>query len=172
MTDEEEFDLPDLTPAAHTKAKKPSRSLRNWVISLVICGVLGFLLFKAVTGASVFYLNVDEAVAQREELGADTFRMQGVVLAETGGEGTAQDLTFTVGYNNTTAQVTHVGEEPTELFECGQNVIVEGTWIGERFQSRQIVVKHSEEYLEENPDRAEEINEIDKCSALPYETDS
>ncbi len=140
----------DLTPAV--EPDQPGRSrIRNWLIVGGIGALLAFILVQALTSARVFFYNVDEAVAQRSELGDETFRMQGVVVSEPETD-TDGRMTFTVNFNEVDAQVVHVGEEPSDLFELGQNVVVEGHWEGDAFTSAQILVKHSENYVAEYGD--------------------
>ncbi|MEM9564378.1 MAG: cytochrome c maturation protein CcmE [Actinomycetota bacterium] len=158
----DEFDLPDdgawpgpsldLTPSEHLD--RPRRRWRNWVIMGVLALAAGFVLVQALTNARVFFLNVDEAVAQRAELEGETFRMQGTVVDEprTAADGS---LLFTVAFGGAEAQIRHVGDEPSNLFELGEAVVAEGRWDGEVFLSSQILVKHSEEYVEDNPDRVD-----------------
>ncbi len=142
----------DLTPSSADE--RPRRRWRNWVILGVLVLAAGFVLFQALTSARVFFLNVDEAVAQRDELGTEVFRMQGTVIDE---PRTASDgaLLFTVAFGGEEARIRHVGDEPSNLFRLGQAVVAEGRWQGDEFQSSQVLVKHSEEYVEDNPDRVD-----------------
>ena len=145
----------DLTPRApgRTPAEiRKRRSVRNIAVLSVLALVLGFVLYQALTSARVFYLNVDEAVARQSELGGQTFRMQGEVMADDGVDPSGA-LRFTVAFGDATATVRHVGDEPSDLFGVGQKVVVDGHWDGDTFESRQILLKHSEEYVEQNPDR-------------------
>ena len=103
---------------------------------------------------------MDEAIDQRDDLDGKTIRMQGFVLTEPDPEST--DYRFALGFNDSQAVIDHIGVEPTELFECGQNVVVEGTWEGDEFSSTQILVKHSEEYLIENAERV--VSEKGNCT--------
>lgn len=129
-------------------------STRNKVIGGVVALALTFVLYQGIVNARVFFYNVDEAIAQQAELGDRTFRMQGTVVAENGtSEGGA--LVFTVAYNDATAQVRHVGPEPSDLFDLGEPVVVEGHWNGDVFESSQILVKHDESYVEDNPNRVD-----------------
>lgn len=139
----------DLTPRDVPTGR--SGSLRNWLIVGVLAVVAAFVLFQALTSARVYFLNVDEAVAQRADLGDDTFNMQGTVISEPASIGEAMVFTMTFGGEN--AEIRHVGAEPTDLFKVGEQVVAKGHWDGTEFVSNQLLVKHSEEYVEDNPDR-------------------
>lgn len=145
----------DLTPRDLGRSpaeRRKRRSYRNGAVLSVLAVVLGFVLYQALTNARVFYLNVDEAVAREGELGGQTFRMQGEVMDVKGADASGA-LVFTMGYGDVSATVRHLGDEPSDLFDVGQKVVVDGHWSGDTFESRQILLKHSEEYVEENPDR-------------------
>lgn len=147
----------DLTPRQPTEpggTKRGGRSIRNIVILAGFLLVLGFVLFQALSSARVYFYNVDEAIERRAELDEVTFRMQGTVVTE---ETVDPDgaLLFTVAFGDERADVRHVGDEPSGLFDLGERVVVEGRWEGDVFRSHQILVKHSEEYVEANPDRVD-----------------
>ncbi len=147
----------DLTPRDLGRSpteRRKRRSYRNVAVLSVLAVVLGFVLYQALTNARVFYLNVDEAVARQTELGGQTFRMQGEVMQVDGADASGA-LVFTMAYADTSATVRHLGDEPSDLFDVGQKVVVDGRWTGDTFESRQILLKHSEEYVENNPDRLE-----------------
>lgn len=157
MTDVDNDDLDlDLTPLEPAGAPDPTRRakarIRNGLITAVMAGVLGFVLYQAITSARVFFYNVDEAIALREETGDATIRMQGTVLTENGVDADGA-LLFTMIFAGETADVRHTGDEPSTLFAIGEKVVAEGKWDGELFQSHQVVIKHSEEYIEDNGDR-------------------
>ncbi|MGH1493279.1 MAG: cytochrome c maturation protein CcmE [Acidimicrobiales bacterium] len=142
----------DLTPQPSQAPK--GRSWRNWLIMGFFALAAGAVLFQALSSARVFFLNVDEAIERRSTLGDDTFRMQGTVVTEpeTADGGS---LVFTISFGGEDAEVRHVGDEPSNLFKFGEKIIAEGHWEGDQFESKQIVVKHSEEYVEENPNRVD-----------------
>jgi cytochrome c-type biogenesis protein CcmE len=146
----------DLTPRTATGPAAPGaerrRRLRNGAILTVIAVVLGLVLYQALSSARVYFYNVDEAVERRAELGEDRFRMQGAVVDENGVDASCA-LLFSVAFGEAATEVRHVGDEPSGLFELGQNVVVEGHWDGDVFVSDQILVKHSETYVEANPER-------------------
>lgn len=146
----------DLTPRGDDGpgAGIPRRSMRNRLIAGAIVVVLALVLWQGLTNARVFFLNVDEAIAQRADLGDRTFRMQGTVVSDATTSDTGA-LLFTVAYNDATADIRHIGPEPSDLFDLGEPVVVEGVWRGEVFESTQILVKHDESYVEDNPERVE-----------------
>ncbi len=144
----------DLTPASPDDSPG-GRSYRNIAVVAVFVAVLGFVLFQAVTSATVYFYNADEAVAQRDEIGNKTFRLQGVVASEPATDSSGR-ITFEVAFNDVAVTVHHVGAEPTDLFERGVPVVAEGHWVGDTFQSDQLLIKHSESYVADNPDRIDE----------------
>jgi cytochrome c-type biogenesis protein CcmE len=145
-------DLLDLTPRPQAPRPPLHRRIRNLVLLGVVVAALGFVLVRALTDARVFFYNVDEAVQKQHDLGDKTFRMHGVVVSEL-----ARDhqgvYRFRVSHGDVEAVVHHVGAEPTDLFEIGVPVVVQGRWDGSQFRSQQILVRHSEEYIAENPTR-------------------
>lgn len=127
------------------------------VLVVVLIG-LGIVVYQGLTSASLYFYNADEAVAQRADLGAKRFRLQGTVLA---GTITATDagVEFTVAFAGEEVDVHHQGDPP-ELFQPGIPVVLEGRWdaSGRYFASDTIRVKHSEEYEADNGDRLAEAD--------------
>ena len=118
----------------------------------VLVAVGGFVLYQALTSARVYFLNVDEAVARRTDLADSAFNMQGTVIKE---PSSASDgaMLFTMTFGGEDVEVRHIGDEPTDLFKVGERVVAKGHWEGDVFISDQLLIKHSEEYVEDNPDR-------------------
>ena len=161
----------DLTPARPEPAPR-GRSWRNWAIMGAFALVIAFVLYQALTSARVFFLNVDEAVARRAELGEEVFRMQGTVIDEPR-SATDGALLFTISFGGEEAGIRHIGDEPSNLFRVGMPVVAEGRWDGQQFVSTQVVVKHSEEYVEDNPDRVDyELDESVPAGAGADGTDA
>jgi cytochrome c-type biogenesis protein CcmE len=147
----------DLTPRTDATTSAPRRRNRRWA-PLLVLGVLavvvGAILVQA-RGATLYFKNADEAVAERDELGTDRFRLQGTVVGKVSEDGTA--TVFTVQYGGVNVKVRHTGSEPA-LFESGIPVVAEGRWndAGTEFDSDRLLVKHDEDYEdydEENPER-------------------
>jgi cytochrome c-type biogenesis protein CcmE len=149
----------ELTPTA-----APPRKRRNpaaYVVLVLVVGALGFVVSQALSSASLYFYNADEAVEKRDELGDKRFRLQGTVLGDTIDLDEAQDtVDFTVAYDGVRVDVHHEGSPP-ELFEAGIPVVLEGRWdpSGDFFDSDRILVKHSEQYEADNGDRLKEAEE-------------
>lgn len=113
--------------------------------------VLGFLVVRGLGDATVYFRTADEAVAQREKLGDRRIRIEGDVV-----DGTVSEVNGTVAFRiaskGVEVPVVHQGSPP-ELFKPGIPVVLEGRFQGEHFASDRILVKHSENYIAENPDR-------------------
>lgn len=124
---------------------------RLWIAGVVVLGALGFLVFQGLGNATLYFRTADEAVAQREQLGDRRFRIEGDVV-----DGSVQqvgnDVSFVLTSRNVEVPVRHKGDPP-ELFRPGIPVVLEGRFQGEHFSSDRIMVRHSETYVAENPDR-------------------
>jgi cytochrome c-type biogenesis protein CcmE len=120
----------------------------------VAVAVAGLLLWQGLTNATVYFKTVDEAVAQRRQLGDRRFRLEGIVQA-----GSVQQarggVDFVVEENNAEVRVHHVGDPP-ELFRAGIPVVLEGHFAGSTFSSDRILVKHTAEYRTKNPGRVKD----------------
>jgi cytochrome c-type biogenesis protein CcmE len=145
----------DLTP--RPAPAKRRRGLAASLVLLVVVLALVVIAVKALGDASLFFLNADEAVEQREDLGTDRFRLQGTVVPGSVQE-TDDGVAFAVTFNDVEVDVVHQGDPP-ELFQPDIPVVLEGNWDGEVFASDRILVKHSSEYESENQDRLQEADE-------------
>lgn len=122
---------------------------------MVILGALGFVVFKGLGDATVFFKTADEAVRDRGELGDRLFRVEGVVLDPVARTGDA--TTFQIEENGATIDVVHKGDPP-ELFKVGIPVVLEGRWQGAHYASDRIMVKHTESYRVDNPERVKDYS--------------
>ena len=141
----------DVTPRPPAPAR-PRR--RVWALGaiVVLLAAAGFLLTQALTDATTYFYNADEAVDRRDELGDRRFRLQGTLVDIA--QQTDESAAFTVSFRGVVVDVVHQGGQPA-LFEQGTPVVCEGRWddAGRTFSSDRILVKHSEEYKAENPER-------------------
>jgi cytochrome c-type biogenesis protein CcmE len=123
------------------------------VVAVVVASV-GFLLWQGLGNATLYFKTADEAVRDRDELGDRRFRIEGAVVAGSVRE-VADGVDFRIQANGVDVPVRHQGDPP-ELFQPDIPVVLEGRWQGLSFASDRIMVKHTSEYREENPDRVED----------------
>ena len=124
---------------------------RLWLAGIVVLAALGFLVFQGLGNATLYFRTADEAVAQRAELGDRRFRIEGDVV-----DGSVQqvgnDVSFILTSKSVEVPVRHKGDPP-ELFRPGIPVVLEGRFQGDHFSSDLIMVRHSETYVAEHPER-------------------
>ena len=124
---------------------------RLWLAGGIVVLALGFLVVQGLGNATLYFRTADEAVAQRDSLGSKRFRIQGTVVAGTV-RPSGNEVAFDIAANDVTVAVVHQGDPP-ELFQPGIPVVLEGRFQGDHFASDRILVKHSETYTAEHPDR-------------------
>jgi cytochrome c-type biogenesis protein CcmE len=136
----------DLTPrdvAPRRKATKRQRWLAAGVLVVVVIA-LGGVLFEGLTSATVFFYNVDQAVAKKSELGTTRFRIQGnVIPGSVKDEGDA--MAFDLKYHGVEVHVVHTGPVP-DLFKPSIPVVLEGHFSGNTYDSDDMLLKHSPDY--------------------------
>lgn len=142
----------------------PNR-VRAWVLGLVVIAALAFVVLRGLGNATLFFYNADEAVAKRDHLGDDRFRLQGNVVDGTF-ERVEDGSRFVVSFEQVDVAVHHRGEIP-KLFQAGIPVVLEGRWTGDVFDSDRMLVKHNEVYVEDNPDRVAAYDEATATTAAP-----
>ncbi|MBK9179339.1 MAG: cytochrome c maturation protein CcmE [Acidimicrobiales bacterium] len=143
--------LGDGSPRGPGRPRSRRRQVQVGIALAVVLGALGLVLFQGLGNATLYFRNVDEAVAQRDDLGDRRFRLQGIV-SDVEEDQAADGVAFDLEWNGVTARVVHRGDPP-ELFEPGIPVVLEGRWDGDVFASDRMMVRHSEQYKAENPDR-------------------
>ena len=136
--------------APRPRAQLHSRR-RTLIVTFVILAAMGFLLARGLGTATVYFKTADQAVADKAKLGDRRFRIEGDVVAGTiaqAGDG----VDFTIISKGVKVSVRHTGDPP-ELFQAGIPVVLEGHFLGDRYESDRILVRHSSEYRAGNPDR-------------------
>jgi cytochrome c-type biogenesis protein CcmE len=149
-----ELDLSPRTPVGGAVAPRTGRRrpIGAYVaLAAVVLGI-GFVVLQGLGSATLYFRNVDEAVAERDELGTRRFRLQGLVVDDVASDGDA--VTFTLAFNGATVPVRHAGDPP-DLFRPDQSVVLEGHFVegSDVFASDRMLVKHDEDYSEDNSER-------------------
>lgn len=157
-----EFDLTPRAPARAGGARSGGGS-RRWValgVLVVLAVAAGFLVSKALGGATDYFYQVDEAVAQRPQLGTRQFRIQGTVTNTPQGvkiDQNTQRVTFELAAKNIRANVVYTGSDPPSLFKRCEPVVIVGHWKSAAesapFVGDQIIIKHTESYTSEHAAR-------------------
>lgn len=154
------LDDEDLPPVVVERRPRRTSPLRLASCLAVVAGAVGFLAWKGLSNATVYFKTADEAVAQQRSLGTHRFRVEGIVL--TGSTQPAADgsLHFTIyGDRGTKLDVVHRGGTP-ELFKPEVPVVLEGHLeqgaVPPVFDSDTVIIKHSESYKVNNPDRVKD----------------
>lgn len=182
MPDIDDFDTGeggglDLSPR-HVVARPARRAklVPALVLVVVLAGV-GFVLLRTLGDAALFFYNADQAIEQRSDLRDQRFRLQGTpfgrpISAEIDQDGRVDTaVVFPISFEGAIIDVVHVGA-PAELFQPGVPVVLEGTWVegfpdgiepiadgahdGWYFASTDMVVKHDNEYRNDNPERIDD----------------
>lgn len=155
----------DLTPRAPARgdAGRSGRGSRRWValgVLVLLAAAAGFLVSKALGGATDYFYQVDEAVAQRPQLGTRRFRIQGTVTDTPQGvriDQNTQRVTFELVANDIRANVVYTGSDPPSLFKRCEPVVIVGHWGSSHeaspFVGDQIIIKHTESYTSEHAAR-------------------
>jgi len=159
----------DLTPrttavADRPRARRPRPIGAYLALGAVALGI-GFVVLQGLGDATLYFRNVDEAVAERDELGTRRFRLQGLVRDDIDVRGPG-DATFTLTFNGADVPVHLTGDRPP-LFGDGEPVVLEGRFddAGAVFLADRALVKHSEEYEAEHEDRV--VDAEDGEAGLP-----
>lgn len=157
----------DLTPRSADAPRRRNPLGRRWgaiAVLVLLAGLLVVVIIQA-RGATLYFKNADEAVAQKDELGQSRFRLQGTVVGQPKDTGTA--IRFRVAYQGVSVVVRHTGSEPA-LFKSGLPVVAEGHWnlAGTEFESDRLLVKHTEDYKKANPKRLDGDRSNDTEDAL------
>ena len=128
---------------------------RLWVAGAIVLAALGFLVFRGLGNATMYFRTADEAVAQRQAIGDDRFRIEGAVVLGSVSQ-LGDDVAFRIESKGVEVPVVHHGDPP-EMFKPGIPVVLEGRFEGETFDSDRIFVKHSETYVADHPERVTSI---------------
>ena len=145
----------DLTPRTVSVAAG-ARRRRRGVGPLLVAGLLvvaALIVWQFLTNATLYFCNADEVGHRSECSGTKRFRLQGTVVTGSIAQGTP--MTFVVSFNGTTIPVSYDGE-PGGIFKEDIPVVVEGHMTGSTFTGERILVKHSNAYVQQNPERVKD----------------
>jgi cytochrome c-type biogenesis protein CcmE len=157
VTDQLTAAPPDMPPDGQPPS--PRRRHPRWrllAVAAVLAGAFVFLLVKGLGGSLDYFDTVDQAVHDRAMLGAQTFRLEGLVMPGTVHR-THDGVDFVAAGAKDRVAVVSTGNPP-ELFQPDIPVVVVGHFSGSVFVSNQIIVDHTSQYIEEYPNRVRAPN--------------
>jgi cytochrome c-type biogenesis protein CcmE len=133
------------------------------VVAVVILAAIGFILYKGLTSALVYFETASQAVAHRGQLANSTFQIEGVVVPGTLHALGPTALDFAISSGKVTVPVVDHGQAPP-LFQACVPVVLVGHFVGatDSFSSDQIIIKHSNSYVAAHPGR---VRAPTHCSA-------
>lgn len=132
---------------------------RLGVVGVVLAVALGFLIYKAISSAVVYFKTAQEAVAARTSLGDSTFQIEGLVVKGSIEERNGSVSTFAISSGHVKVAVENFAPEPA-LFQQNVPVVLVGHFLGSSntFACQQILVKHSNSYIAAHPNRVRAPN--------------
>ena len=127
------------------------------VVAVVLSAAFGSVLALGLGSSLNYFDTVDQALAHKSALGAQTVRLEGVVVP--GSIRRQGDVVaFSVaGTKNDRITVVNRGSPP-QLFQPGIPVVVVGHFTGGTFWSDQVIVDHSAQYVQQHPNRVRAPN--------------
>jgi cytochrome c-type biogenesis protein CcmE len=141
-------------PAAVLARRRQTMS-RLGVVGIVLAVALGFLIYKAISSAIVYFKTAQQAIAARSSIGDSTFQIEGLVVKgsiEKDAQGSV--TSFQISSGPVKVAVQNSAPQPA-LFQQNIPVVLVGHFVGasNTFSSQQILVKHSNAYIAAHPKR-------------------
>ena len=119
--------------SSRSHRKRPLRTrVAAWGVILAVLAGSGYLLFRTLDDASLFFLSVDRAVAQRDDLDTRRFQLHGTPVPATIDRAESEGQTvvwFALAGKDeeNAAWIIHTGDPP-DLFQPCVPVVLEGKW--------------------------------------------
>jgi cytochrome c-type biogenesis protein CcmE len=135
-------------------ARRRRTSRRVLVVFALLAIALAFLLVEGLGSSLDYFDTVDQALAHKASLGTQTFRLEGTVVPGSI-HATATGTDFVICQGPKTVHVANTGSPP-QLFQGRIPVVVVGHFAStasSAFESNTIMVKHSQTYTAQYPNR-------------------
>ena len=158
-------DTLDLTP--RPRVETPAQWKRRWLAPVLVVALLaaaGGIVFQLLSSATTYYCNADEVGTKSGCEAGARFRLLGQV--DDGSIVVGTPYRFTVSHNGRTIPVAYEGE-PGGKFQACVPVLVEGRMVSGTFAGDRILVRHTEQYVERNPDRVDGYAARGACTVEP-----
>jgi len=129
-------------------------SWRLLAVFALLAVALGFLLVEGLGSSLDYFDTVSQAMAHRQSLGTQTFRLEGVVVPDSI-HATDAGSDFAICQGPDVVHIANTGSPPG-LFKARVPVVVVGHFTSVRsddFVSNSILIKHSNTYIAQYPGR-------------------
>jgi cytochrome c-type biogenesis protein CcmE len=143
-------------PATPPPRRRRRTSWRVLAVFALLAIALVFLLVEGLGSSLDYFDTVNQAMAHRQTLGTQTFRLEGTVIPSTL-HATASGSDFTICQGRQVVHVTNTGSPPQLLTnDVVIPVVVVGHFTSttsDHFVSNSILIKHSSTYAAQYPNR-------------------
>jgi cytochrome c-type biogenesis protein CcmE len=141
-------------PAVPPPRRRRRMSWRVLAVFVLLAVALVFLLAEGLGSSLDYFDTVSQAMAHRQTLGTQTFRLEGTVVPHTI-HATAAGSDFSICEGSDVVHVANTGSPPS-LFNARVPVVVVGHFTSptsDDFVSNSILIKHSSTYIAQYPGR-------------------
>jgi cytochrome c-type biogenesis protein CcmE len=141
-------------PAVPPPRRRRRLSWRLLAVFALLAVALVFLLVEGLGSSLDYFDTVNQAMAHRQTLGTQTFRLEGTVVPNTI-HATDAGSNFSICQGSNVVHVANTGSPPG-LFKARVPVVVVGHFTSEtsdQFVSNSILIKHSSTYSAQYPGR-------------------
>jgi cytochrome c-type biogenesis protein CcmE len=141
-------------PAVPPPRRRRRMGWRLLAVFALLAVALVFLLVEGLGSSLDYFDTVSQAMAHRQTLGTQTFRLEGTVVPNTI-HATAAGSDFTICQGPDVVHVANTGSPP-QLFGSRVPVVVVGHFTSVKsddFVSNSILIKHSSTYIAQYPNR-------------------
>lgn len=155
-------DAAALTPIEPVTSPRRTASPKGrfFIVCALLAAAVAFVLYKGLLSSLNYFDTVDQALDHRAQIGTTSIRLEGVVVPGTV-HATTSGASFVIsGADGRTLNIVNVGSPP-ELFRANIPVVVVGSFAtrtSDLFDSNQILVKHSAQYVAAHPGRVRAPN--------------
>ncbi len=136
------------------RTRRTRQKRRLLVVFAVLIAAIVFLLVEGLGSSLNYFDTVSQALAHKSSLGTSSVRLEGVVVPGSV-KSTANGTNFSISEGHRSIPVQNTGSPP-QLFQPNIPVVVVGHFASATsttFESNQILVKHSANYIAEHPTR-------------------
>jgi cytochrome c-type biogenesis protein CcmE len=136
------------------RTRRTRQKRRLIVVFAVLIAAIVFLLVEGLGSSLNYFDTVSQALAHKSSLGTSSVRLEGVVVPGSV-KSTAVGTNFSISEGHSSIPIHNTGSPP-QLFQPNIPVVVVGHFASATsttFESNQILVKHSANYIAEHPTR-------------------